>query len=223
MIQCLTKGHITDLLHQIWTWTQSFWSSLQPPSPCSPTCPIQSRLSLLTHTQTEHICSLGFTLMACGLLLFPPYHMIPFIQNVQNRQMLRKQVGGRRICLAPPGTRREFSLNSCELPGWIRAFSLFPTTFSGAWFISRNGSSAPIWSDLKKEYCLTTGKTTQKVETTRRLETTQKSTVRWINKMPSIHTMKQDSAIKRNEAPTQATTQINLKTRCWSLPSWSSG
>ena len=106
MIQCLTKGHITNkptasnvnldpesisgaLFHRLPPAPQ-----LAPSNPCSACC----------HTQTEHICSLGFTHMGCGLLLFPPYHMIPFIQNVRNRQMHRKQVGGRRA--APPGTRK---------------------------------------------------------------------------------------------------------------------
>ena len=82
MIQCLTKGHITNrpTASNMNLDPESISGPLfSHPPPCSPTCPVQSRLSLLTHTQTEHICSLGFTLVACGLLLFPPYHMIPFI------------------------------------------------------------------------------------------------------------------------------------------------
>ena len=109
------------------------------------------------------------------------------------------------------------SLNCYELPGWIRAFSLFlPTRFWGLVYLRETRSSVPMkWSE--EMYRLTKGKTAQKVETA------QKSTVRWISKMWSIHTMKHDSAVKRKEAPTLATTQRNLKNAMLSLPSWSNG
>ena len=127
MTQCLTEGHITNK-------PTASNMNLDPdsisgplfnlPPPWSPTCSIQSRLSLLTHTQTEHVCSLGIRHMACGLLLFPPYHVTPFIQNVWNRQMYRKQVGGRRV--APPGTRK--ALTQLLWASWLdKGLFPFPT------------------------------------------------------------------------------------------------
>ena len=60
---------------------------------CSPACPIQSSFSVLIPIQTKLILPLGFSHTACGLLLFPHYGMIPFIPNVQNRQMHRWEAG----------------------------------------------------------------------------------------------------------------------------------
>ena len=205
MIQCLTKGHITNkptasnvnldpesisgaLFHRLPPAPQ-----LAPSNPCS-ACWLTLKQSTFV-PWASHTWAVVFS-YSLRIIWFHLFRMSGIGKCTESRLV---------VAGLPHPAHERCSLNSCELPGWIRAFSLFlPTLFWSLVYLREMRSSVPMkWSEEK--YYLTTGKTTQKVETT------QESTVRWINKMQSIHTMRQDSAIRRNEAPTQATTQTNLK------------
>lgn len=92
----------------------------------SPTCPIQS--SMLTHTNRAYFLPGIHTHGLWSSLI--PAHMVWFHffeMSRIGRCIERKQLGGRRIAHL---AHRRYSLNSCELPGWIKPFSHFlPTLF----------------------------------------------------------------------------------------------
>ena len=203
MIQCLTKGHITNkpTASNVNLDPESISGPLfhrPPPAPQLAPSNLCSASWLTLKQSTfvpwaSHTWAVVFS-YSLRIIWFHLFRMSRIGKCTESRLV---------VAGLPHLAHERYSLNSWAswLDKGLFSFSTYPLLEPG--LSQRNEefcSYEVIWRKV-----LTTGKTTQKVETT------QESTVRWINKMRSIHTMRQDSAIRRNEAPTQATTQTNLK------------
>ena len=138
-IQRLAKDHIIHLLRQTLTWPYSQFLVLSPTSfPTAPQLAPSNPVSVCWFPyKPSWFFPWGFhtqpVVFSCSLTM-EWFHL--FQMSRIGRCIGGKQVGGCRG--APPDTQKVHY--SCELPGWIKPFSLFfPTLFRSLVHIPKQG------------------------------------------------------------------------------------